>query len=132
MATGRLTLSCRVYAENASIQKEELFWKTCTWTRISDGAVCHQYAKEDSEIKKEHCDSTMGDIEIGTGSKRDRLECSITLPDTHQRNNGAWKCTLGKCNDRKDGGCISEYPSNCSKEVVVSAQVCKRDKIGSK
>ena len=121
MATERLTLLCKIEHDEALKENHDLFWKTCTWTRLSDGAECHLTALE-HKTNIESCDVSMGDVEH---TITDRLECSITLPDTHQRNNGAWKCTLGKCKDRKDGGCISEYPSNCSREVVVNAQVCK-------
>ena len=122
-----LTLSCKVDVDDDLIGNAELFWKKCTWTRLSsdaDGhdAVCFLSAIDDHNYEEGICDSSMGNVRIGIGTQR--LECTITLLKTQENDNGGWKCTLDKCQDRKDGGC-KDAGSSCTRSVVVNATVCR-------
>ena len=119
MATERLTLLCKIEHDEALKENHDLFWKTCTWTRLSDGAECHLTALE-HKTNIESCDVSMGDVEH---TITDRLECSITLPNILKIDDGAWKCKLTKCVDRKDGGCSSNITSTCYREIIVNATV---------
>ena len=126
MASERLTLSCQVahdHAHGENHDNEDMFWKRCIWIRMSDNAKCQLTSDNHGNVITDNCDSTMGQIQIGTAGQFDRLECSITLPDAQQRDNGEWKCVLHKCKDKSDGGCHSKYSSNCSSEITINAQV---------
>ena len=130
MVPGPLKLSCHIEVDNSE-NREELFWKKCKWTRPSknaDGnnAECTVTATDDTSFKKGYCDSSLKVVDIGMG--KDRLECSITLRETKKSDSGAWKCTLTKCRDRKDGGCGKvDDPqsgwSNCTRTFIVNATV---------
>ena len=134
MVPGPLKLSCHIEVENP-VDREELFWKKCKWTRPSknaDGnnAECTVTAMDDNSFKKGYCDSSLNVVDIGMGNNR--LECSITLRETTIADDGAWKCTLTKCRDRKDGGCGTADDtqsgwSNCTRTFVVNATVHSSD-----
>ena len=128
MVPNRLKLSCSIQVDNDSINNEELFWKTCTWTRLSDNSDCLLYAVNNYDIEKRSCDSSMGEVNIddGTDGKFNRLECSISIPISKIEKNivdEAWKCTLHKCKDMKDGGCNAKDEDECSNDVTVNATV---------
>ena len=125
MVPEALTLSCKVDVDDALIGYEELFWKKCTWTRLSNDAnghdaVCFLSAIDDHNYEEGICDSSMGNVRIGIGTQR--LECTITLLKTQETDNGGWKCTLDKCQDKMDGGC-KDAGSSCTRSVVVNATV---------
>ena len=128
MATERLTLLCKIEHDEALRENHDLFWKTCTWTRLSDNSDCHLYAVNNYDIEKRSCDSSMGDVNIddGTDGKINRLECSISIPISKIEKNivdEAWKCTLHKCKDIEDGGCNAKDEDECFNDVIVNATV---------
>ena len=133
MVPGPLKLSCHIEVDNPA-NPEELFWKKCKWsrpTKNADGnkAECTVTALDDTSFKKGYCDSSLKVVDIGMG--KDRLECSITLREIKESDSGAWKCTLTKCRDRKDGGCGKvDDPqsgwSNCTRTFMVNATVHTR------
>ena len=95
---------------------------------MNDNAECRQLAINDNKIKKEQCDSSLGQVAIGQGGEIDeinrrKIRCSITFT-AQENDNGKWKCTLHKCMDTKNGGCSSNIASNCSSEAIVDTTVC--------
>ena len=129
MVSNSLTLSCKLEVEDGSMRKEEIRWKSCTWTRMSDKAACHQKAIDDYTLDKHYCQGPKGfkeNIEMAEGILIDRSKCSITITNVQERDrkDGRWKCKLRKCNSQKDGGCESKATNDCSREIIVNATVC--------
>ena len=65
-------------------------------------------------------------IDDGADGKFNRLECSISIPIPKIEENivdEAWKCTLHKCKDMKDGGCNAKDEDECFDDVIVNATV---------
>ena len=126
MVSNSLTLSCKLEVEEGSMSTEEIRWKECTWTRMSDNAACHQKAIDDDTLAKHYCNPFKENFEMADGKSIDRSKCSITI--THvletDRKDGRWKCKLQKCNSEKDGGCKSKARNDCSWEIIVNATVC--------
>ena len=126
MVSNSLTLSCKLEVEEGSMSKEEIRWKECTWTRMSDKAACQQKAIDDDTLDKHFCKGFKEKIEMAEGQSIDRSKCSITITNVLETNrrDGRWKCNLQKCNTRKDGGCKSAATSYCSREIIVNTTVC--------
>ena len=130
MVPEKLKLSCKVEIDDDfENSREDLFWKTCSWTRVSDNAKCQITAIDDSSYNKDNCDSSFGEHAIG--AQEDRLECILTLHETKDIDHGEWECTLQKCRDRKFGGCkgiidgVTLGRSSCITHAVVNATVLK-------
>ena len=128
MVPEKLKLSCKVEVDDAfENSREDFFWKTCTWTRVSDNTKCQITAIDDSSYNKDNCDSSFGEHVIG--AEDDRLECILTLLETKDIDHGEWECTLHKCRDRKFGGCtgilggVTLGRSSCITTAVVNATV---------
>ena len=130
MVPEKLKLSCKVEVDDSDKHsREDLYWKMCTWTRISDNAKCQITAIDDSSYNKDNCDSSFGEHVIGADD--DRLECTLTLLETKNSDHGTWECTLEKCRDRKTGGCkgtLMGAPvgrSSCVTTAFVNATVLR-------
>ena len=122
MASKRLTLSCKVDVENDFPKKNELYWKECTWTRVSDNADCRIQAIDDDNTKELQCDKTIG--EANWTRSADNRGCSITFIPEKATPMEEWKCTLQKCMDIREGGCKeNKTASECIKDVIVNVTV---------
>ena len=125
MVSGSLILSCNVEVKKEFENTEDLLWKECTWTRMSDNAICQQKAIDDDTLEKHRCEDSIANANMDDGYVANRFECSITINPLQEadREVKGWKCKLQKCMDKKDGGCISEATSDCSSEIIVNTTV---------
>ena len=119
METERFKLNCSVITEDTDKIKEHL-WKSCVWTRNSDGAKCSQIAIKPFVTTKESCDTSLVDVELGSSKP---LECAISITSASVSDRGNWTCKLKKCKDIEDGGCSSEESSACMAEANVKVKV---------
>ena len=124
METETLVLACtaaftKLNGERQSRDKDNL-WKNCIWTRDSDGAACTQSANDALNIGIGQCDSSMKDVDFGSGN---RQECKLIIPSIDLSHRGNWTCRIEKCKDISKGGCSSKGSSDCVGEATVHVMV---------
>ena len=101
----KLTLSCRVKSDLIDGNDD---WKTCRWTRISDGASClFEYKKENGEWKiEEFCEKKLDDVVyFGSDPNLENHICGIDKMGATQDDSSDWKCTIEECKLPPLGGC---------------------------
>ena len=94
-------------------------WKTCTWTRNVDNAACTQTAIDALNIGIGHCDSSMKNVDFGSGN---RQECKLSVPSVTLNDRGNWTCRIEECN-HGIGGCSTKGSSDCYGEATVRVVV---------
>ena len=123
MASEQLSLSCTAQFYSGGIKENDRkanLWKTCTWTRNSDGAVCKIKAEDDFSTDFEYCDKTLGEVNNLGGN---RGECKINILKARIEDLGNWSCKIEKCRDERNGGCEHRLAGDCIGEDTVMVQV---------
>ena len=87
---------------------------------MKDGASCSQVAINDYDRDLDTCDSSFKNV--ATKNEGKSYRCGISFK-AKEIDYGAWKCMLEKCQNKRDGGCSSNIPSQCKKEIIVNATV---------
>merc|ERR1712168_435137 len=109
----QITLSCRVKSD---LIDGSANWKTCRWSRLSDGATCLFEYKEvtngiganEMEIES-FCDQKIADVEyFGSDPNVENHICGMDKPSADQDDNSDWKCTIEECKLPSIGGCSAK------------------------
>ena len=104
-------------------------WKTCTWSRHSDGESCRY------ERKKK--DSNNALVIVASCSKLlDRYnffeevyvnvrgyQCGTVIPSANQLDNANWTCTITQCKNENVGGCEDKDGNSNTVEDTVNVKV---------
>ena len=101
------TMSCHVRAN--LIENKD--WKTCSWSRNSDGAECkYEYIQKfEGWIIEESCDTAIEDTQFfGSDPNNENKLCGIVVPSADSLDNGTWSCKIHPC---KYSGCAAEKGS---------------------
>ena len=122
-ASESLSLSCKAKFKHEGDEGREYLWKTCIWTRVSDGAACAIEAENDWETNIKQCDSSLGAVNIVGG---DRLVCRINIPEATINDKGDWTCKMEECKYESAEGCADKDSGDCFGEDTVHIEVCTR------
>ena len=123
-----LTLECRVKTNLIDGNDD---WKTCRWTRMSDGATClYDYKKVQDSIINSHweieefCEPSMSDATyFGSDPNVENHICGIQFAAADQADNSNWKCTLEECKNVAFGGCSSNNGNGYYVEATMNVRV---------
>ena len=123
-----LTLECRVKSDLIDGNDD---WKTCRWTRASDGATClYEYKKVQDSIINSHweieefCEPGMSDaIYFGSDPNVENHICGIEFLAADQTDNGDWKCTIEECKMWEFGGCSANNGNGNYVEATMNVKV---------
>ena len=124
----KITLSCRVKTDLIDGNDD---WKTCRWTRMSDGATClYGYKKVQDSIIHSHweieefCEPSMTDAEyFGSDPNVENHICGINIPEADQLDNSDWKCTIEECKMVALGGCAANTGNGNYVEATMNVKV---------
>ena len=123
METETLFLACTATFYRGNTAGVDLgdgnLWKTCIWTRNVDNAACTQTAIDALNIGIGQCDSSMKNVDFGSGN---RQECKLSIPSVTVNDRGNWTCRIEKCNNGI-GGCSTKGSSHCYGEATVRVVV---------
>ena len=123
-----LTLECRVKTDLIDGNDD---WKTCRWTRASDGATClYEYKKVQDSIINSHweieefCEPGMSDaVYFGSDPNVENHICGIEFLSADQMDSGDWKCTLEECKTVAFGGCSANNGNGNYVEATMNVKV---------
>lgn len=120
---------------------ENANWKTCTWSRNSDGANCRfVYMKmgnnTDGKIA-EFCSPSIENYRFfgkvkdpnvkvhGNGHSTDEENqiCGISIPSANRKDNADWTCTIMQCKNHNVGGCGAKDGNNNTVEATINVEV---------
>ena len=124
----RLTLECRVKTDLIDGNDD---WKTCRWSRVSDGANClYEYKKVQDSIINSHweieefCDQKLSDaIYFGSDPNVENHICGIEIESADQLDNSDWKCTIEECKLPSIGGCSAKNGNGNYVDATMSVEV---------
>ena len=105
-------------------------WKTCRWTRNTDGATClYNYQKnkdDDNWAIDEFCEPSLADSEFfGSDPNIENHICGINVPSADQMDNGKWKCALEECKTAMFGGCAHSHGNGNTVEATMNVKVIR-------
>ena len=123
-----ITLMCRVKANLIDGNDD---WKTCRWSRLSDGVTClFEYKKIQDDfihshwIVEEYCESSLGDVEyFGSDPNVENHICGINVASADQGDNSDWKCTIEECKNVAFGGCSANNGNGYTVEATMNVKV---------
>ena len=123
-----LTLECRVKTDLIDGNDD---WKTCRWTRSSDGATClYEYKKVQDSIINSHweieefCEQGLSDaVYFGSDPNIENHICGVQFLSADQQDSGDWKCTLEECKNVAFGGCASNNGNGYYAEATMNVKV---------
>ena len=123
-----ITLMCRVKTDLIDGNDD---WKTCRWSRGSDGATClYEYKKVQDSIIHHHweieqfCEPSMADVEyFGSDPNVENHICGINIPSADQLDNSDWRCVIEECKMVAFGGCSANTGSGNTVEATMNVKV---------
>ena len=123
-----LTLECRVKTDLIDGNDD---WKTCRWSRASDGATClYEYKKVQDSIINSHweieefCEQGLSDaVYFGSDPNKENHICGVQFMSADQQDNGDWKCSLEECKNVAFGGCSSNNGNGYYAEATMNVKV---------
>ena len=105
-------------------------WKTCTWSRNSDGENCRlEYKKTDSKNGMEisrSCSGLIADYPFYVNSNWTDVGnqvCGIIIPSASQLDNADWTCRLMQCKKEILGGCGDKDGNDNTVEATINVKV---------
>ena len=123
-----LTLECRVKTDLIDGNDD---WKTCRWTRASDGATClYEYKKVQDSIINSHweieefCEPGLSDaVYFGSDPNVENHICGVEILSADQMDSTDWKCTLEECKLWELGGCSANNGNGNYVEATMNVKV---------